>query len=95
MHFGVKLTHCQSTTSLYLYIQCIWYLTADVVDPEKIALKIGDKITVNLPLKNFMEMQKDPIYGGWDDGLGQVSFHYERQNPVLYQLRYLYTSGKY
>lgn len=51
------------------------YLIADVVDPEKIALKIGDKVIVNLPLKNFMEMQKDPIYGGWDDGLGQVSNH--------------------
>lgn len=43
----------------------------NVVDPEKIALKIGDKVTINLPLKIFMEMQKDPIYGGWDDGLGQ------------------------
>ncbi|CAG2233178.1 MIB [Mytilus edulis] len=43
----------------------------NVVDPEKIALKIGDKVIVNLPLKNFMEMQKDPIYGGWDEGLGQ------------------------
>ncbi|XP_071144660.1 E3 ubiquitin-protein ligase MIB2-like [Mytilus edulis] len=63
----------------------------NVVDPEKIALKIGDKVTVNLPLKNFMEMQKDPIYGGWDDGLGQclretgtiTSFMYDGKSARL------------
>ena len=36
------------------------------------ALKPGDKVVVNLTLKNFRQLQDNDVYGGWDDGMKQV-----------------------
>jgi hypothetical protein len=37
-----------------------------------IALKPGDKVEIQLSLKDFKRLQDDDVYGGWEDPMEEV-----------------------
>lgn len=43
----------------------------DVVNPGVILFKPGDKVRVNLALKDFRKLQDNDVYGGWEDNMEQ------------------------
>lgn len=52
-------------------IKFLLYL--DVDKSGIIFLKPGDKVQVNLTVKAFRQLQDNAIYGGWEEGMEQVS----------------------
>lgn len=52
-------------------IKFLLYL--DVDKSGIIFLKPGDKVKVNLTVKAFRQLQDNDIYGGWEEGMEQVS----------------------
>jgi hypothetical protein len=50
----------------------VTFFSVDVVNPGVIALKPGDKVEIQLSLKDFKRLQDDDVYGGWEDPMEEV-----------------------
>lgn len=61
----------QYTCILQKVIKFLLYL--DVDKSGIIFLKSGDKVEVNLTVKAFRQLQDNAMYGGWEEGMEQVS----------------------